>query len=198
VLFALALELMKQQSFFKLPSKHRHCSGGRLRNLKAGRGVRKLSRKEPLHAVFKAHKQMLKSGLRTHANFRLATNIIQNYAKKFYVKLEQVSIQNDHIHFVIRTSRRTNFHAFFRVVAGQIAQQLGNLGRLVIPKRPLPKNERRLWKYRPFSRVVFGRKGFNTAMNYVRLNELEALGKIPYRKERLRGLSPPEWEMLWS
>jgi putative transposase len=189
---------MKQQSFFKSPSKHRHCSGGKLRNLKAGRGIRKLSRKEPLHAVFKTHKHMLRSGLRTQANFQLANNIIKKYAKKFYVKLDQFSIQNDHIHFVIRTSKRTNFHAFFRVVAGQIAQQLGKLGRLMTPKRTFPKNEKRLWKYRPFSRVVFGRKGFQGAMNYVRLNEKEALGDIPYRKERLRGLSPPEWESLWS
>jgi putative transposase len=189
---------MKQQAFFKISSKHRYQSGGRLRNLKAGRGERKLSRKEPIHAVFKTHKHMLRSGLRTHLNFQLTTEIIHRYAKKFFVKLEQVSVQHDHIHFVIRTSKRTQFHAFFRVVSGQIAQQLGKLGRLRVPQITLPKNQQRLWKYRPFSRVVFGRKGFKTAMDYVRLNEKEAQGKIPYRKERLRGLSPPEWESLWS
>jgi putative transposase len=188
---------MKQQPFFKTKSKLRYCSGGKLRNFKAGRGTRVLSR-NPLHVVFKTHKHMLRSGLRAPLNFSLSNEIIKKYAKKFYVKLEQVSIQNDHIHFVIRTSKRTNFHSFFRVVAGQIAQQFGKLGRLVIPKRTLPKNQRCLWKYRPYSRVTVGRTGFRTAMNYVRLNEKEALGDIPYRKERLKGLSPPEWESLWS
>ena len=188
---------MKQQAFLQTKSKHRYSAGGKLRNLKDGRGVRPLSPKKPLHAVFKTHKHMLRSGLRTPQNFALVNQVIQKYAKKFFVKLEQFTIQNDHVHFVIRTSKRSNFQAFFRVVAGQIAQQMGKLGRLHIPKTHLPKNQQKLWQYRPFTRVVLGFKGFRVVMNYVRLNEKEARGVIPYRKNRTRGLSQDEWEALW-
>jgi hypothetical protein len=70
-----------------------------------------------------------------------------------------------------------------RVAGGE-----GNTGKLV----------KKLWKYRPFTRVVFGRRGYMTVQNYIQLNEKEARGEIPYRKERLRGLSMTEWELLWS
>jgi putative transposase len=58
--------------------------------------------------------------------------------------------------------------------------------------------KQRLWKYRPFTRVVQGFRGFKTVMAYVKLNELEAQGVISYSVNRLKGLSPAEWELLWS
>ncbi len=55
----------------------------------------------------------------------------------------------------------------------------------------------RLWKHRPFTRVIRGWKAYQVVRNYVRLNEQEALGNIAYKKNRLRGLSAGEWEILW-
>ena len=56
----------------------------------------------------------------------------------------------------------------------------------------------RLWKYRPFTRVMRGWKAYKITRNYVQLNEQEALGNIPYKKQRLKGLSAGEWEVLWA
>jgi putative transposase len=117
----------------------------------------------------------------------------------FFVKVEQLSIQNDHIHILIRTHRRSHFHHFFRFVSGQIAQRFEKTGLLAVTDTPAnPLKGTSLWKHRPFSRVVKGWKAFVTARNYVRLNEIEALGRIPYRKSRLRGLSAGEWRILWA
>jgi hypothetical protein len=55
-----------------------------------------------------------------------------------------------------------------------------------------------LWKYRPFTRVVRGWKAYQVVRSYIRLNEKEARGEIPYRKQRLRGLSSADWGILWS
>ncbi|MEK6773872.1 MAG: hypothetical protein AABY64_08020 [Bdellovibrionota bacterium] len=60
------------------------------------------------------------------------------------------------------------------------------------------KKSKKLWKYRPFTRVIRGWKAYRTVTSYVRLNEQEALGNIPYRKLRLKGLSTGEWEILWA
>jgi putative transposase len=126
-------------------------------------------------------------------------DIIKTYAKMFFVKVEQLSIQNDHIHILIRTHRRSHFHHFFRVVSGQIAQRFEKTGLLAVTDTPANRRKgTSLWKHRPFSRVVKGRKAFVTARNYVRLNEMEAIGRIPYRKSRLRGLSAGEWRILWG
>ncbi|MEK6774189.1 MAG: hypothetical protein AABY64_09625, partial [Bdellovibrionota bacterium] len=56
--------------------------------------------------------------------------------------------------------------------------------------------KQKLWKYRPFTRVVKGWKAYKTVKNYIQLNEQEALGIIPYRKLRLKGLSSTEWALL--
>jgi REP element-mobilizing transposase RayT len=130
----------RQQNFAFAQSKseHRFSHGGVLFQKRSGRKERPLSSREPLHLVFKARKQRLKSGsLRSSQNFRLIHEILRKYAKKFFVKVEQVSIQGDHLHLLIRTSRRSYFHFFFRVVAGQIAQQFEKEGRL----KDAPKKE---------------------------------------------------------
>jgi REP element-mobilizing transposase RayT len=124
----------QQTSFFKTNWKHHLCHGGSLRNQRAGRGSRSLSMKEPLHVVFKVNRDRLKhGGLRHGVTYTLIHQIIRRYAKRFFVKVEQVSIQGDHAHLLVRAPRRAKFHHFFRVVAGQIAQRLEKEGLLAVP-----------------------------------------------------------------
>ncbi len=199
--------------------------GGEHRKKRHGRGRRQLSCKESLHVVFKINRIVLKTqSLRTHQNFKLSHEIILKYADRFFVKIEQISIQGDHIHCLVKTCRRSFFHHFFRVVSGQIAQQFEKTDKLrhVVDERfknklrnvtDTPKNIQRrtsskginsikrklkLWMYRPFSRVVRGYKAYKVVRNYIQLNEKEALGIILYKKNRLRGLSLAEWEILWT
>ena len=195
----------KQQTFFKTPQQHRFSHGGELRKRKLRRGARPLSTKSPIHVVFKANRFKLRHrSLRASLNFTLINSVIVRYSKSFSIKVEQLSIQHDHIHILIRTSRRKNFQCFFRVVSGQIAQIFEKEG-LLAPEAMTdlhtPKDGSQtggLWKYRPFSRVVIGWTAYLTARNYIQLNEKEVLGKIKYQKNRLRGLSSGDWQILWS
>ena len=214
------------QTQFQLASSSRSLEhGGEHRKKRHGRGRRAISCKESLHVVFKLNRIVLKTqSLRTHQNFKLSHEIIQKYAARFFVKIEQISVQGDHIHCLVRTCRRSFFHHFFRVVSGQIAQQFEKTDKLRIviderfksvtdtpkeasnnkPKNPINKQQNtvrrklKLWMYRPFSRVVRGYKAYKVVRNYIQLNEKEALGIIPYKKNRLRGLSMAEWEILWT
>ena len=214
------------QRQFQLASNSRALEhGGKHRKKRRGRGRRAISCKDSLHVVFKINRIVLKTqSLRTHQNFKLSHEIIQKYAARFFVKIEQISIQGDHIHCLVRTCRRSFFHHFFRVASGQIAQQFEKTDKLrhVIDERfksvtDTPKNalnnnanntinkqqntvkrKLKLWMYRPFSRVVRGYKSYKVVRNYIQLNEKEALGIIPYKKNRLRGLSLAEWEILWA
>ena len=115
----------KQGSFFSSTSKTFPLShGGKLRNQRCGRKARPLSTREPLHLVFKLNKHRLRHrSLRSHQGFKLVQAIVRKYSKHFYVQIEQISIQHDHIHCLIRTKRRSQYQNFFRVVAGQIAQR---------------------------------------------------------------------------
>ena len=207
----------KQSSFFNSSGVHRFSHGGLLRQKKRGRGERALSTKEPLHAVFKIERLRLRQkSLRAPQSFKLVLNIIEKFAKHFAVKIEQLSVQNDHIHLLIRTSRRKHYHHFFRVVAAysrQIAQSFEKEGllaaALMTHTPPLHSGQAKadvgggyaktsLWKYRPFSRVVRGYKTYKIVRNYIQLNEKEARGEIKYQKKRLKGLSTSEWQILWA
>ena len=222
-----------QQSFFgKTHWQHRFSYGGTLRQRRAGRGARPLSCREPVHLVLKASREKIRPGFRTYKRFALVHFILRKYAIRFFIKIEQVSIQGDHIHLLIRTTRRSNYQNFFRVFAGQIAQRFEKEGLLTIsneqqtqPARsraqakvtgtpaatsngPIttvtgtPRGQRKstkgLWRHRPFSRVVRGWRAYKIVRDYIQLNEKEALGDIPYRKARLRGLSNREWQILWT
>lgn len=182
--------------------KFRFCHGGTLRNHRRGRKARPLSTKDPIHLVFKCDKSSVRRGFRSPLGFAIITRLIKTFAKRFFIKIDQHSINHDHIHFVIRIHRRSLHHYFLRVIAGQIAQEFQKEGFMKVTDTPgLPRATQQtkpLWKYRPFTRVVKGWKPYLTVMNYVRLNEKEARGEIPYRKNRLRGMSSSEWEVLWS
>ncbi len=177
--------------------------GGILRKKRSGRGYRPLSTRDSLHLVLKADRRRLRTtSLRTHQNFLSITNLIQKYSRRFYIKVDQYSIQADHIHVLIQASKRSNYMKFFRVLSGQIAQQLKNNGRLRVTDTPTPTQTPSpgtgLWIYRPFSQVVQGRRAHRVMQDYIQLNEQEALGRISYSKLRLKGLSRRDWEILWS
>jgi putative transposase len=190
---------MKQLQFQKTHWKHQFSHGGTLRNQRAGRRFRPLSGKEPVHLVLKANKQCLKSGLRTYKRFFLIQSLVQKYSYKFFVKVEQISVQGDHIHLLIRASRRSNYQSFFRVLSGQIAQQFQKQSLMMAQAEvtDTPKSPAKLWKHRPFSRVVRGWRAYRILRDYIQLNEKEALGEICYQKRRLRDLSTQEWQGLW-
>ena len=188
----------KQESLFKVNSRHHLASGGELRRERAGRGRRALSTKEPLLLTFKVHQSKLRRGtLRAGQSFLLINKIVKRYSGRFFVSIDQWTIQNDHIHLLVRAPRRSIFHHFHRVVAGQIAQNFEKAGLIRVTGTPkISQKGTGLWKFRPHSRVVRGFRAYKIALDYIRLNELEVLGKIPYRRKRLRGLSSEEWELL--
>ncbi len=185
----------RQKNFFKIKSEHRYSYGGILRNKRLGRGQRPLSTSDPIHVVFKINKNhYLTKSLCSPKCFALVHRILKKYSLLFFVKMEQVSIQNDHFHLLLRAPRRCQIHHFFRVLAGQISQQLQE----VTGTSESPEGKKSLWKYRPFSRVVKGYRAYEIVRDYIKLNEKESLGKISYQKNRLRGLSSGDWTILWT
>ena len=192
----------KQQNFEYSPGKFRYNHGGLLRQKRRGRKARPLSTKQAIHLVFKADRRSLRRGFRSPLGFHICKSVIKRYSKRFFVKIDQAAICNDHIHLLVRFPRRAQGQYFLRVVAGQIAQQFENRG-LKVTDTPEAragsrKKGRSVWKYRPFSRVVVGFRAYRVCLAYVRLNRKEAQGKIVYKKLRLRGLSSGEWKILWE
>lgn len=199
----------QQLNFSKIHWQFRYNHGGILRNKRRGRKARPLSTKAPIHLVFKTDIRSLRRGLRSPLGFYLINHIIKTYARRFFVKVEQVSVNRDHLHLLVRFSRRSLGQHFLRVVSGQIAQQFQKNGFLNVKKvtdTPASSSKStdivvktaKLWKYRPFTRVIQGWKPYLIVRNYIQLNIKEASGAIKYKSQRLKGLSLSEWEVLWG
>ena len=178
--------------------------GGSLRRKRSGRRFRPLSAQKPVHLVLKANRFHMRTGFRSHQAHQIVVRTIKRYAKMFFIKVEQVAICGDHCHLLVRLPRRAQGQHFFRVVAGQIAQEFGKQGLLKsvtgTPKvaKKIQVKQPKLWLFRPFTRVVNGFRGYKIVRDYIQLNKKEAEGKIAYKKERLRGLSLIEYALLWS
>ena len=188
----------RQRQLIRTYAKNRFAHGGELRKTRAGRGARPLSTKSAIHLVFKANRRMQRLGYRSPKGFAICNSVIKRYAKRFFVKIEELAICSDHVHLSVRFTKRSLGQHFLRVVAGQIAQQMEKHGLKVTDTPKGLRKKRSLWKHRVFSRVTRGWREAMHLMLYVRLNRKEAEGKIPYRKARLKGLSSAEWELLWS
>lgn len=192
----------QQLNFTKTHWQFRYNHGGILRKKRRGRKARPLSTKAPIHLVLKTEIKSLRRGLRSPLGFYLINHIIKKYARRFFVKVEQVSINHDHVHLLVRFSKRSFGQHFLRVVAGQIAQQFQKNGFLAAKNVTDTQNTRakttKLWKYRPFTRVIQGWKPYLIVRNYIQLNIKEASGAIKFKPLRLKGLSSAEWEILWA
>lgn len=176
-------KLPKQLHLEKSASSRSH--GGSLRNTRAGRKRRSLSAKHSHHIVFKINSESLKNrSFRHPKNFAFVQRLLKMYAGKFFVLIEQVSYQHNHIHIRARTSRRSNFHNFFRVFAGQVSQNLKIAGFI-------------LWKHRPFTRIIKTWAELKILKNYIQLNEMEVTKKIAYNSRRAKNSSLKDFKNLW-
>jgi len=95
---------------------------------------------------------------------------------QFILFLKRI-VFSDHCHLLVRLPRRAQGQHFFRVVAGQIAQEFGKQGMLKsvtgtpkASKKPQVSSPK-LWLFRPFTRVVKGFRGYLIVRDYIQLNK---------------------------
>ena len=88
----------KQLSFEKKLDRYGDCHGGEHRKKRLGRKARPLSTRQAIHLVFKIERAKIKKGFRSPVGFKICSEVIKQYAKRFFVKIDQLSINGDHIH----------------------------------------------------------------------------------------------------
>jgi REP element-mobilizing transposase RayT len=114
---------------------------------------------KPIHVVLRAKR----SGLKTKE--RSIQKILKKYADKFNIKIYQTSINSNHIHLVIVTTRRTSFQNFLRSITGLIARHMG-IGKF--------------WAVIAFTRIANWGKEYKILVGYILKNQMEALGLVSY------------------
>jgi REP element-mobilizing transposase RayT len=149
--------MIKQLQFsFILKTKLIHGGDQALGKRKSERPLRM---NKPIHIVLRAKRSGLK------AKERSIQKILKTYADKFNIKIYQASINSNHIHLVVVTTRRVSFQNYLRSITGLIARHMG-IGKL--------------WAVIAFSRIANWGKEYKILVGYIHKNQMEALGLIRY------------------
>ena len=141
--------------------KVRHAFGGDLLKPNTNPKIKRpLDSKLPIHLVLKAKRSLM----RLPKHFANVDQIVHAVAGKHGVRIYEYANVGNHLHVLIKISRRPRWAAFIRELTGRLATLLGGNG---------------IWAKRPFTRVVNGwRKAFRSVKRYVGLNAIEADGGI--------------------
>ena len=158
--------------------------GGDARTSRRSRGFRPLNSKDHVHVVIKSLKAVGRQSFRHPLKHGLILKRLHELSKRWGVVIHQQAVEKNHVHLLIKITSRHTYVRWIRALTSAWSAIL------------CEGVKKGFWPYRPFTRVVRGLKGLIIAKNYVKLNEQEALGEIPYKPLRTRGLSPPEWLLI--
>jgi len=162
------MKIAKQKDLFGSTSDYRANRISHGGELSKGRRkmIRPLDRNKPLHVIFKSS---LAKGQYSflNVNHRLKIeSLIQGLAKRFGIKIHRMENVGNHIHLVLSFAKRIGMQSFLRSVPALIA-------RLVTGARRAKAFGKKFWDHLVFTRVVTGRRDFQSLMNYMQKNQIE-------------------------
>lgn len=148
------------------------CFGGSL--LKGNpKTARPLDSKLPVHLTLRT----AGSWLRRPKTYKSVNEIVQATARKHGMKIYRYANVGNHLHVVLKISRRHAWAAFIRELTGRIAQWVREAMGLAADSK--------FWLFRPFTRIVRGwQRPFQLVKEYIALNLLEADGFISRRETK--------------
>jgi len=151
---------------------------------------RSLDIRRPVHIVLRS--DLAKGRRSLKKNKEIVERVLGKFSRRFRIRIYQTAICGNHIHCLARAYRKRDLQNFFRVFAGQVAQE-------ILRKYPLqkhekkahrggthPKNQKTFWSLLLYSRVVSWGRDFGNVVRYIIQNTLESLGLIPYQERKSR------------
>jgi len=150
------------------------------------KSVRPFSSKRPIHLTMRSSWAQGHYSLRRAENQEFIRAAVTRLAAKWGVKVYKLSINSNHLHFVVRGKTRCGFQNFLRVLAGQIACFVTKAKKGIALKK-------RFWDLPAFTRLAEWGKAFHVAKRYVFRNCLEAAGLIAYTPRKPATTRPAPW-----
>ena len=136
--------------------------------------LRPITTKKAMHLVFRSDNATKELSFLKHEG--LVRRLIKENAKRFYVQVYEVSINSNHLHFLVRPKSREGFKNFLRAFTGILARKM-------LKGKPSLSH---FWSSTIYSRIIYWGRAFKIAQNYVLQNTLEARGLIAYQPRRTK------------
>jgi REP element-mobilizing transposase RayT len=163
---------------------------GGVLTLKRRKSKRPLDIKRAVHVVLRSDLAVGKRSLKR--NEKLVERVFDRFSRRFRIRVYQKAVCGNHIHCLVKAKTRKELQNFFRVLAGQIAQEI--LRRFPLQKFEKkafrggthPKNQKTFWSLLLYSRLVGWGRDFGNVSRYVIQNVLETMGIIPYQERKSR------------
>lgn len=176
-----------RQLFLDKSFKQKLVHGGEL-----GFGKRKVARplstKKAMYATLRSSVAVGKYSLRVPRHRVFIEKLFATTAKKWGIRIYNVSINGNHLHFVLKGDTRRGIQNFLRILSAQIATFVTGARK--------GKPFGRFWDAPAWTRILEWGQDFKRAIGYVTQNVLETLGIIRYiprsEKKRLKILNPKE------
>ena len=167
--------------------------GGDLLRKRASRAYgRPLSTRESMHLVLRSTRAKGEWSFLRAKNNSAVRQIIAKFAAKYGVRVLSLANAGNHLHLQIKLTNRFSYAPFIRAITGTIAMAIAGRSRWSNDERRQTASDNRrtkFWDARPFTRVAKSFAEFRNLRDYVRINQVEAMG---YSRREARELVETE------
>lgn len=119
-----------------------------------------------MHLVLRSSRATGPQSFALKRHRKAIAGLVLGQAAQWGVKIDQFANVGNHLHLLVRLSNRRTYKPFICAVTGGIAAIVTRGEKLA----------GKFWDYRPFSRIVFGQRGYLTIRDYISVNQFEGGG----------------------
>ena len=174
--------------------------GGTLMKKRSGRiGARPISTHQTMHLVLRSSKATDDKSFKIAKNSKKIHKIINCFANKYGIHILSLANAGNHLHLHLKVTKRIGYVRFIRAISSAIAMHVTGINRWSKSSTTTVNinGKQKFWDYRPFTRIVIGRKDFLNMEDYIQVNQLEGFGvkrvfariMIEQRRHLIRGSS---------
>lgn len=120
---------------------------------------------------------------------RVIQNTLLKMGRKHGVKIYRVANAGNHLHLLVRFTKRHALQSFLRGATGLIARKMMGRERGPAqgpnasgPDQTKVPNATRFWTQRPFTRIISWGRDFDSTLAYLKLNTLEGIDSTSIRR----------------
>ncbi|MGE0632455.1 MAG: transposase [Pseudobdellovibrionaceae bacterium] len=136
---------------------------------------RPFSTKRPIHLTLKSEKAR---GIFSFVNHRRSIEeLILKVSKQYGIKIYDKAVNWDHIHFVFKLDSLKSYQDWIRVLTSEIVSLLA---------KKTGEKLTNFFTHRLHTKILTWGKQFQSALDYIILNQMEIFGMRPPKKPRRR------------